>query len=97
MKVYLFLFLLLSCVYECSLVNIMPDLKQNILNFRYDVNFKYKGMLLHTLNRFNIETKFELPKIEDLHLMTIKLDSTCNYFSRGKVERIIQPTIFQIL
>ena len=41
---------IVSClifVYECSGVDIMRELKQNILNFGYGVNFKYEGMLSH--------------------------------------------------
>ena len=84
MNIYLFLFLVFGCVHEGLLVDIMPELKQNILNFGYGVNFKYEGMLLHSFDRFYVVTKFELPRVEDLHLMTIQFDSTCNYFDMGK-------------
>ena len=57
----------------------MPELKQNILNFGYSVKFKNKGMLSHSFNRFYLVTKFELPKIEDLHFTTMQFDSTFNY------------------
>ena len=50
--------------------NIMPELKKNVLNFRYRANFKYKGMLAHSFDRFYVVTKFEMPKIEDLKLTT---------------------------
>ena len=83
MKVYLFLLLLFDCVYECSLVDIMPELKQNILNFGYGVNFNYEGMLSHSFDRFYVVKKFKLPKIEDLHLLTIQFDSTFNYLGMG--------------
>ena len=83
MKVHFF-FLLFNCVYGCLAVDIMPELKQNILNFGCSVNFKYDGMLLHSFDRFYVVTKFELPKIEDLHLTTIQFDSTCSYLDTGK-------------
>ena len=51
----------------------MPELKRNILNFRYGVNFKYEGMLSHSFYRLYVVTRFELPKIEDLHLPTVSL------------------------
>ena len=56
----------------------MSELKWNILNFGYRVNFRYKGMLLHSFDRFYVVTKFELPKIRDLYLTTVQFDSTCS-------------------
>ena len=41
-------------------------------------------MLSHSFDRFYIETKFELPKIEDLHLTTVQFDSTFIYLDTGK-------------
>ena len=41
-------------------------------------------MLSHSFDRFYVVTKFELPKIEDLHLTTVQFDSKCNYFDTGK-------------
>ena len=52
----------------------MPELKKNILNFGYGVNFKYEGMLSHSSDRFYIVTKFELPKTQDLKLATFRFD-----------------------
>ena len=57
----------------------MPILKRNILNIRYGVNFKYEGMLSHSLDQFYIVTKFELPKTKDLRLATFKFDFECSY------------------
>ena len=68
-------FCFITCVYDSSVIDIMPRLKRNILNFGYGVNFKYKGMLSHSFDRFYVVTKFELPKVEDLKLTTIDLDS----------------------
>ena len=62
-----------------SAVDIMPELKRNILNFGYGVNFKYEGMLPHSCDRFYIVTKFELPKMKDLKLATFKFDFECSY------------------
>ena len=70
---------LLLFVYDSSTVDIMPELKRNILNFGYGVNFKYDGMLSHSFDRFYIVTKFELPKTKDLRLATFKFDFTCSY------------------
>ena len=65
--------------YDCSAVAIMPELKRNILNFGYGVNFKYEGMLSHSFDRFYIVTKFELPKTKDLKLATFGFDFECSY------------------
>ena len=70
---------LLLFVYDGSAVDIMPELKRNILNFGYGVNFKYEGMLSHSFDRFYIVTKFELPKTKDLRLATFKFDFACSY------------------
>ena len=71
-----------SCLFmfvcNSSAVDIMPELKRNILNFGYGVNFKYEGMLSHSFDRFYIVTKFELPKTKDLRLATFKFDFECN-------------------
>ena len=70
---------LLVFVYDCSAVDIMPELKKCILNFGYGVNFKYEGMLSHSFDRFYIVTKFELPKTKDLRLATFGFDFECSY------------------
>ena len=70
---------LLIFLYDSSAIDIMPELKKNILNFGLGVNFKYKGMLSHSFDRFYIVTKFELPETEDLRVMTFKFDFECIY------------------
>ena len=56
----------------------MPELKKNVLNFGYGDNFKYKGMLTHSFDRFYVITKFEMPKI-DLKLTTFTFDFACKH------------------
>ena len=70
---------LLVFAYDCSAVDIMPELRKNILNFGYGVNFKYEGMLSRSFDRFYIVTKFELPKTKDLKLATFGFDFECSY------------------
>ena len=70
---------LLVFVYDCSAVDIMPELKRNVLNFGYGVNFKYEGMLSHSFDRFYIVTKFKLSKTKDLKLATFGFDFECSY------------------
>ena len=59
----------------------MPELKRNILNFGYGVNFKYEGMLSHSFDRFYVVAKFGIPKLEDLKLTMIAFDPKCSYLS----------------
>ena len=66
-------------MYDCSTVDIMPELKENILNFGYGVNFKYEGMLSHSFDTFYIITKFELPKTKDQKLATFGFNFECSY------------------
>ena len=63
----------------------MPELKRNILNFGYGVNFKYEGMFSHSFNRFYVVANFELPKVEELRLTTVAVDfdSRCSYLARN--------------
>ena len=77
-------FCLFTCVYDSSTVDIMPELKRNILNFRYGVNFKYEGMLSHSFNKFYVVAKYELPKVSDLKLTTIEFDLTCSHLKYMK-------------
>ena len=70
---------LLLFVYDSSAIDIMPELKRNILNFGYGVNFKYEGMLSHSFDRFYIVTKFEQPKTKDLRFAMFKFDFECSY------------------
>ena len=73
-------------MYKCSAEDIMPELKGNILNFGYGVNFKYEGMLSHPFDRFYVVAKFELPIVEDLKLTTIEFDSKCTYLARNDTQ-----------
>ena len=74
-------FCLFTCVYDSSAVDVMPQLKRNILNFGYGVNFKYEGMLSHSLDRFYVVAKYELPKVSDLTLTAIEFDLTCSHLN----------------
>ena len=59
----------------------MPELKRNILNFEYGINFKYEGMLSHSFDRFYVVTKFILPTICDLKFSAIDFDSECYHLN----------------
>ena len=64
--IVLTLILILACVHKDSAIDMMPELKKNILNFGYGANFKDEGMLSHSLDRFYVVAKFEIPKVKDL-------------------------------
>ena len=66
-------------MYDSSAVDITPELKRNILNFRYGVNFKYEGMFSHSFDRFYVVAKYELPKASDLTLTLIEFDLNCSH------------------
>ena len=72
---------LLFCVHRDLAIDIMPDLKKNVLHFGYGVNFKYEGILSHSFDRFYVVTKFELPKIKDLRLITFYFNLTCKHLN----------------
>ena len=59
----------------------MLEVKKNVLNFGYGVNFKYEGMLSHSFDRFYVVTKFEIPKLEDLRFTTFSFDLTCKHLN----------------
>ena len=73
-------FIIVLDLFACiAAVSIMPELKRNVLNSGYGVNFKYEGMLSHSFDRFYVVAKFEIPKIEDLKFMTIDFDTSYSY------------------
>ena len=79
MNHYLCIIVILSCVCGYTTIEIMLELKKNILNFGNGINYKYEGMLSHSFDRFYVVTKFKLPKVEDVKLTMISYDSTCQF------------------
>ena len=80
MKLYLYSILNFICyLYQSTSTKIKPELKRNILNFGYGINYKYEGMLAHSLDRFYIVTKFILPSIGNLNFSKLNYDNTCAY------------------
>ena len=86
MKVYLhFIFIQFYCIYQCTSTKIKPELKKNILNFDYGINYKYEGMLAHSFDIFFIVTKFILPSIRDLNFSKLNYDNTCTYLDNKNI------------
>ena len=69
----------------------MPEIKQNVLRFRYGVNFRYEGMLEHLFDRFYVVTRIEIPKVSDLNLTVFQFDYICSH-----VAHIEKDTKFKI-
>ena len=65
-------------------IDVMPELKKNVLNFGYGANFKYEGMLTHSLDRFYVVVKCEIPKVEHLQFTTFTFDLMCNHLNISK-------------
>ena len=80
MKTYsLTLFVILCYIYRYTSIEIQAELKKNILNFGYGINYKYDGMLVHSFDRFYVVTKFILLSIQDLEFSRLNYDNTCAY------------------
>ena len=71
-------------MYNSLAIDTKPELKKNVLNFGYGVNFKYEGMFLHSFDRFYVVTKFEMPKIKDIKLTTFSFDLMCEHLNNPK-------------
>ena len=76
---YAILTILLYLSSRYSSVEIRPELQKNILKFGYGINYKYKGMLAHSFDRFYVVTKFILQTLDDLKLSPIRYDKKCKY------------------
>ena len=81
MKAYsLIIIIFICCICKYTSVEIMPELKRNILNFGYGIHFKYEGMLVCSFDRdFYVVTKFILPSVNDLKFSTVNFNETCDY------------------
>ena len=50
-----------------------PNLQKNIVNFGYGINYKYKGELSNSLDRFYVVVKFQLPQLNDISMIFRKM------------------------
>ena len=83
MQIY-FITVFLFSLCRVSTIDVMPEFKKNILNFGYDVNFRYEGMLTHSFDRFYGVTKYKIPKVEDLQFTTFTFHIMCNHLNITK-------------
>ena len=79
MKLHSLILLIILSTSKCIKFN--PELQKNILKFGYGINYKYKGMLMHSFNRFYIITKFILPSIGDIKFSRLNFDDPCSYMN----------------
>ena len=58
MKAYSLLVIVIftCCICRYTLVELKPELKKNILKFSCGINYKHKGMLAHSFDRFYVVT-----------------------------------------
>ena len=75
---------------EVLAVDVMPELKKNVLNFTYGTNFKYEGMLTHSFDRFYVVAKYEIPKIKHLQFTTFLFDLTCNHLNISRKSYLLR-------
>ena len=76
------LFCVIFQFYFGATIEIRPKLQRNILNFGYDSNYKYEGMLAHSFDRFYVVTRFMLPRIGDLKFSKLNFDYACMYMNK---------------
>ena len=80
MKLYAFLLIVMLAVSDSIKFNL--ELQRNILKFGYGINYKYKGMLAHSFDRFYIITKFLLPSMGDIKFSNLNFDHSCTYMNK---------------
>ena len=89
MRFYLYPILNFICYfYQSTSTKIKPELKKNILNFGYGINYKYEGMLAHLFHRFYMVTKFILPSVGDLKFSALHYDDTCMHLDINNIHNV---------
>ena len=82
--------ILISHISNVSTMDIdLGDLPNNVLKFRYSINYKYMGKVSHSFDRFYIVTKSELPKVEGLKFDDIPYDAECAHLDNPKPGQIL--------
>ena len=93
MKAYLLIviFIFVCCFVFASTfqLKLMPELKRNVLNFCYRINFKYDGMLAHY-----IVTKFILLLVNDINFSPIDFNAKCSYLNEDLCSHQMQNAYF---
>ena len=66
---------------------ISSDLFLNGLNMSFGINYKYNGLLHHSIDRVWIVTKVALPKLEEIYFPDIAFDPDCAFVKSLKYSR----------
>ena len=82
MKFYTFSLIIIMLAVVGKSIKFNPELQKNILKFGYGINYKYKGMLAHSFDRFYIVTKFMLPSMGDIKFSKLNFDHSCTYMNK---------------
>ena len=77
---------------DASIV-IRPELQRNILNFGYGINYKYKGMLSHSFDRFYVVTKFMPPMRGDLKFSKLDFIILVPTWKKNMPQTLIQENM----
>ena len=86
----IFIAVFLISLHKILMIDVMPELKKNVLNFGYSANFKYEGMLTHSFDRFYVVAEYEIPKVEHLQLTTFMFDLTCNHLNISRKSYLLR-------
>ena len=98
MKAYSLFIYIICCIYRYTSIEI-PELKKSILKFGCGINYKYEGMLAHSLDRFYVVTQFILPTANDINFSKLKFDGDCEYLRKrdkghnARIEKCISDLI----
>ena len=68
---FIFITVFLISLHKVFTIDVMHELKKNVLNFRYSVNYKYEGMLTHSFDRFYVVAKYKIPQSRTLAIYHI--------------------------
>ena len=87
---FIFITVFLISLHKVFTIDVMPELKKNVLNFGYGANFKYEGMLTHSFDRFYVVVKYEIPKVEHLQFTIFTFDLMCNHLNISKKSYLLR-------
>ena len=81
---FIFITVFLISLHKVFTLDVMPELKKNILNFGYGANFKYEGMLTHSFDRFYVVLNTKYLKWNTCNLPLSTFDQMYNHLNISK-------------
>ena len=85
-----FIAVVLISLHEVLIIDVMPELKKNVLNFGYSTNLKYEGMLTHSFDKFYVVAKYKIPTVEHLQFTTFSFDLMCNHLNISRKRYLLR-------